>query len=176
MGQSILYRAQFGVAGELSRNAGASSVEPQAYGATAFGGYGIAVKMVSGLLVPLAASGDQIYGFLVRPFPTTGANASDPIGTQVPPAHGVGYGLMAASVLVRGYMSVFVQEGAGSVAANGAVYVRYATSGSLLIGGIGGASIGSNNVAVTSANCYGTGAFFTGPCDANGFAEIRFNI
>lgn len=174
MGQSIIYRAPFGIAGDLSRSAGNATVESQAIAsATQLGAYGIAVKMVSGLMVPLSASGDQIYGFLVRPFPTTGQNASDALGVGIPAQGSVN---PQVNILVRGYLSVFVQEGAGSVVANGAVFVRYAASGQLVIGGLGGASIGSNNVAVTSANCYGTGAFFTGACDSAGNAEIRFNI
>jgi hypothetical protein len=116
-----------------------------------------------------------VYGFLVRPYPATGNNASDPIGTAVPPAPGVG-GIQQLSVLVAGYMTVYVQEGAGSVAAGGAVYVRYAASGNLVIGGIGGAAIASNNVALTSANSRFGGAFFTGACDASGNAEIAFNL
>jgi hypothetical protein len=173
MGQSITFRAPFAIAGDLTRNAGNDRVESQALGASPLGAYGIAVKMVNGLIVPLSAAGDQIYGFLVRPFPTTGANASDPLGTGVPALAAQNAQL---SILVSGYIGVFVQEGAGSVASNSAVFARYAASGNLVIGGLGGASIASNNVAITSANSYGSGAFFTGNTDANGLAEVRFNI
>ena len=177
--QSMLYRAPFGIAGELSRNAAQSSVEPQAMGATALAAYGIAVKMVAGLIVPLAASTDIVYGFLVRPVPTTDAGASEAIGTAVPPAPGTG-GIQQLNILRRGYLSVYVAEGAGSVAAGSAVWVRYVTNGALVQGGIGGATVASNNYSIGLTNaanlCFGTGAWFTGPADANGFAEIAFNL
>jgi hypothetical protein len=106
MGNAIVYRMPFGVPGDLSRGQGASTVEGQIFGATAFTQYGIPAKISSGTVIPAVGSGDTIYGFLVRPFPVTGANASDPLGTAVPPTSGI------ANILRRGYLNVYLQLGA----------------------------------------------------------------
>lgn len=166
---AITYRMPFGVPGDLSRPSTAT-VEAQAFGATAFPAYGLPVKVVAGLAVPVAAQNDSVYGMLVRPFPITGANASDPLGTSVPPTSGV------ANILRRGYMTVKVQLGSASCALGSAVYVRYQNpSGSQIVGGIEGASTG-NTYALSSSNSFGSGAYFTGPADANGNAEIAFDL
>lgn len=166
---AIAFRMNYGVPGDLSRPS-IATVEAQALGATAFSAYGLPVKVVNGLVVPIAALNDVVYGMLVRSFPITGANASDPLGTSVPPTSGV------ANVMRRGYMTVNVQLGAGSCALGSPVYVRYQNpSGSQIVGGIEGASTG-NTYQLSSTYAFGSGAFFTGPADANGNAEIAFNL
>lgn len=163
MTNAIVYRMPFGVPGDLSRLAGQATVESQVFGVTAFTAYGVPVKISSGTVIPAVGSADAIYGFLVRPFPITGANASDPLGTAVPPTTGI------ANVLRRGYMAVYVQLGAATCAFGSAVYFRTAAaSGGQPLGGVEGATSG-NNTAIT-------GATFMGPADANGFAEIALNI
>jgi hypothetical protein len=162
MSNAYTYRMPQGIPGALTRQSQAQ-VEAGIFGATAFGLYGMPCKMVSGLIIPLAVVGDtQPFGFLVRPYPTGGPNASDPLGTAVPPTSGI------CNVMRKGYISVFVQNNASSVAAGGTVYARYLLSGSLIVGGIEATSIASNTVALT-------GCYFTGAADAAGNAEVYFD-
>jgi hypothetical protein len=165
MSNAILFRMNYGIPGELSRPSQAT-VEPQAFNSSVpFNQYGIPGKMVAGLFVPLSLVGDTApYGFLVRPYPITGLNASDPLATGVP----ICTGGFAANVMRRGYMTVFCQ--AGSPVIGGAIYVRYANpAGAAVLGGVEAALIGGTTVALT--NC----AFMSG-IDPSGNAEIQFNI
>jgi len=98
----ITYRMPFGVQGDISRPS-VATVEAQAFGATAFTQYGLPAKVSGGKVIPIAAQNDFVYGFLVRPFPITGANAGDPLGTSVPATTGI------AGILRRGYINVLVQ-------------------------------------------------------------------
>lgn len=164
MGNAFLYRMPYGIPGDVTRAAQAT-IEPKVFNsAAAFSAYGLFGKLSSGKFVPVG-SGDAasaVYGLLIRPYPTTGANASDPLGTSVPPTSGI------ANALVRGYANVKVN--AGTAAAGGAVYVRVANAAAgKPIGGIEAAADSSNTIQVS-------GAFFMGDADANGNAEIRFNI
>lgn len=164
----ITFRMPTGIPGDISRPS-VATVEAQAYGATAFASYGLPVKSSSGKVVPIAANNDFVYGFLVRPFPVTGANANDPLGTSVPPTTGL------AGVLRRGYLNVLVQLGGGSCALGSGVFVRYQSpSGSQIIGGVEGVT-SANNYQITSTVAAGQ-AYFTGPVDANGNGEVGFNI
>ena len=163
MTQSLVYRAPFGIPGNLSRGAAHAVVESQAFNPSLpFASYGIPGKLASGYLVPIAGSGDTVYGFLVKPFPTQGANASDPIGTAVPPTAG------QADCMVFGYIDVACN--AGTPAAGGAVYVRYANAaGGTPIGGVEATSVGGSNFVIP-------GAIFMGPADAAGNVGIRYNV
>jgi hypothetical protein len=166
---TITFRMPFGVPGDVSRPSQAT-IEAQAFGATAFPSYGIAAVMTSGKVVPVSSTGQTLYGVLVRPFPITGANASDPLGTSVPPTVGV------ANILKRGYFSVFVQLGYASAAAGVGVWVRYqGASGSQVLGGFEAATSG-NNYSLTPALMLGGAAYFTGPVDANQIAEMAYNL
>ena len=160
---AFLYRMGHGVAGDISRQSQAD-IEPHVLGATPFPGYGLFVKIVSGKAVPEGA-GDAAgakYGLLVRPYPTQGANASDPLATAVPPLSGM------ADVIRRGYM--LVKSNAGVPAHGGAVYIRVANPvGGKPIGGIEAVADGANTILVNNA-------IFMGAADANGIAEIAFNI
>lgn len=165
MSNAITYRMPQGIPGILTRQ-GFGMVEAQVLGATPVPAYGFPVKMSSGLILPLSLVGDTLpFGWLVRPWPTTDNSGNEALGTAVPPA-------TAGSILnimKRGYMSVFCQANAGSVAANGTVYLRYANaSGAAVVGGVEATSIGATTVALT--NCY-----WCGPADANGNAEIYFD-
>lgn len=166
---TITFRMPFGVPGDVTRPS-QSTIEAQAYGATAFAAYGLAAKVASGKAIPIAANNDTVYGFLVRPFPVTGANASDPLGTAVPPTAGV------ANLLRRGYVNVLVQLGGASCALGSNVFIRYQNpSGSQIVAGLEGAT-SANNYQLSSSNSFGTGAYFTGPVDGNNIAEVAFNI
>lgn len=161
---AFLYRMPNGVAGDLSRPSVATVETGVHDSALPFPGYGLPGKNVSGKFVPVA-SGDAatvIYGFLVRPYPTQGANASDALGTSVPPTTG------AANVLRRGYINVKVNAGTASLGS--AVYVRVAAAAAgKPIGGIEAVADSTNTVVVA-------GASFMSAADASGNAEIAFNI
>jgi hypothetical protein len=164
MATAILFVAPFGVAGDITRRDQAT-VETQVLNpALPFVGYGLFGKMVANAFVPIAAAdvAGSIYGLLVRPFPTQGANASDPIGTGVPKTSGL------ANVLRRGYASV--QNLAGTPAQGGQVYVRIDTpAGAKIVDGVEALADSTHNIAVP-------GCTFTGPADASGNCEISFNI
>lgn len=161
---AFLYRMPYGIPGDVTRQSQAT-IEPHVYNsALPFPGFGLFGKIASGKFVPIA-NGDAagtVYGLLVRPYPIQGANASDPLGTAVPPTTGI------ADVLKRGYASV--RSNAGTPALGGAVYVRVATpSGAKVIGGVEAVSDGANTILVA-------GAQFMGAADASSNAEIAFNI
>jgi len=165
----ITYRMPYGVPGDISRPSTAT-VEAQAFGATAFPAYGLPAKSSAGKVIPVSAQNDVVYGFLVRPFPITGANANDALGTAVPPTTGV------AGILRRGYINVLVQLGGASCALGSGVFIRYQSpSGSQIIGGVEGATT-ANTYQLTSTYTLGGGAYFTGPVDSAGNAEVAFNI
>ena len=167
---AFTYRMPFGIQGDISRPS-IATVEAQVFGATAFPQYGIPAVLSAGKVVPVSATGQQVYGLLARPFPITGANASDPLGTSVPPTTGL------ANLLRRGYMTVFVQLNAATAALGVGVYIRYQNPvAGQIVGGLEAATT-ANNYLLTPALTYGGGtAYFMGPADANGFAEIGFNI
>jgi len=161
---AFLYRMPSGIPGDVTRQS-LSTIETQVLNSSLpFPGFGLPGKVVSGAFVPIT-TGDvsaSVYGLLVRPFPTQGANASDPLGTSVPLTTGT------ANILRRGYINVKVNAGTASLGST--VYIRVATpSGAKVIGGIEAASDTTNTITVT-------GASFMGPADANGNAEIAFNI
>lgn len=161
---SFLKRMPYGIPGDVTRPS-QSTIEAGVLNASLpFTKYGVPGKIASGKFVPLAGgeAAAAIYGLLVRPFPITGANASDPLGTAVPPTSGV------ADVLRRGYINV--KNNAGTPALNGVVYVRIAAGTvNQPIGGIEAAADGANTIVMT-------GAIFMGAADANGNVEIAYNI
>lgn len=164
MGNAILYRMASGIPGDISRQSQATVESIALNSASPFAGYGLFGKIVSGKFVPLGAgdAATAAYGLLVRPFPTTGGAASDPLGTATPPASGIG------DVMRRGYMTV--KNNAGTPALNGQVYVRVAAAAAgKPIGGIEAAADSTNTIAIA-------GAIFTNAGDANGNVEIAYNI
>ena len=166
MSNAILYRMPFGVPGDISRAFGQATVEPQAFDSThPFAAFGMPGKLSSGLFVPLTVVGDTApYGYLVRPYPTRSANASDPLGSSVPLCTAG----RQADVLVRGYLTAFC--GAGTPAAGGTVYMRYANPATgLIVGALEATFISGTNIALT-------GVTFMGPADPQGNVEIRVNI
>lgn len=163
---SILTRMSQGNPGDLTRPTAPNTVEAQiAVVATPFTTYGAPVKFSGNNVVPIAGgeAASAIIGFLVRPFPIQGANASDPLGTSVPPKAG------PVDVLKRGYISVKCANGTPAV--NGTVYVRIANpTGPIPLGSIEATSIPSTNVAVPG------NTYFTGAQDSNGNVEVAYNI
>ncbi len=161
---AFLYRMPYGIPGDVTR-ASSATVEPQVFNSSLpFAGYGLFGKIASGKFVPVTTgdAASAVYGLLVRPFPTTGANASDPLATAVPPTSGM------ADVMRRGYANVKVN--AGTAALNGAVYIRVAAAAAgKPIGGIEAAADSTNTIQVS-------GCIFQGAADASGYAEISFNI
>jgi hypothetical protein len=103
----------------------------------------------------------SVYGFYVRPYPTSG-NATDGLGTSTPPVSGI------VSVLKRGYMTIKL-NGTTAAAKNGTVYVRTVTGTFTVVGGVEAAADSTNTFILTNA-------YFTGPGDASGNVEIAFNI
>jgi len=161
---AFLYRMGNGVPGDVTRQS-QSTIESGVFNpAAAFPAYGRFGKNVAGKFVPVGA-GDTaalVYGILVRPYPITGANASDPLDTAVPPTSGI------ADVLRRGYINV--KNNAGTPAQGGLVYIRVAAAAAgKPIGGIEAAADGANTIVAT-------GAIFMGAADANGNVEIAYNI
>ncbi|GMG90670.1 hypothetical protein Cmtc_18900 [Cupriavidus sp. TKC] len=164
MGNAILYRMASGIPGDISRQSQATVESLILDPANPFPGYGLFGKIANGKFVPIGA-GDTaaaVYAMLVRPFPTTGGAASDPLGTSTPPTKGVADGMR------RGYMTV--KNNAGTPALNGQVYVRVAAAAAgKPIGGIEAAADSTNTIAIT-------GAIFTNGGDANGNVEVAYNI
>lgn len=164
MGNAILYRMPSGIPGAVTRQ-GVATIESVIHDQNnAFSAFGLFGKLSGGKFVPLGAgdAATAIYGLLVRPYPTQGANASDPLGTAVPPTIGV------ANVLRRGYIAVKLN--AGTAALGGQVYVRIANAAAgKPINGIEAAADGTNTIAVA-------GATFMSAADASGNVEIAYNI
>ncbi|MDE1905288.1 MAG: hypothetical protein KGH75_02400 [Rhodospirillales bacterium] len=163
---AFLTRMPSGIPGDLTRQS-AATVEPQPLAsATPFATYGAFGYMTAaGAFAPIITTTTvgQVYGLLVRPFPTTGINASDPLGTSVPPTTGI------ANVLRRGYINVTLAG--GTAYAGLQVYVR-------TVVGTSGHAIGAIEAAPSdTANCLAiSNCFFTGPADASGNVEIGYNI
>jgi hypothetical protein len=157
---SILYRMPSGIPGDISRSS-ASDVESVILNASLpFSAFGLVGKKVGGKFVPFAGAETiaDVAGFLVRPYPTTGADAAG----AVPPAAGIG------NVLRRGFMTV--KSNAGTPAADGTVYVRVAAAtGGKPLGGIEAVADSTNTFILTNAK-------FKSAADANGNVEIEFNI
>ena len=161
---AFLYRMPYGIPGDVTRQS-QSTIEPHVYNSSLpFAGFGLFGKIASGKFVPITTgdAASTVYGLLLRPFPVQGANASDPLGTSVPPTTGI------ADVLKRGYANVKCNN--GTPALGGAVYVRVAApSGAKVIGGIEATADGANTILVA-------GAQFQGAADATGNCEVAFNI
>ncbi|MDR1961447.1 MAG: hypothetical protein LBQ16_04115 [Gracilibacteraceae bacterium] len=157
---AYLNRMPAGIPGEVSRPAHVT-LEAQHLGAAEIP-FGAVVKLSAGALAPIAAAdtASVIYGFLARPFPTTGIDNA--AGAGMAPAGTV------QSVMRRGYMTV-VLKGATAAAKNGAVYVRVTADGTKLVGDIEAAADAGKTVAVPACA-------FTGAADADGNVEISFNI
>lgn len=163
-GKSILFTPDFGYAGALTRP-NHSTVEPVVMDTSnPFTADGLAGKKVGGKFIPLAAGDDaaDLYGIRVRSFPFT---SDSDLARQLTGTYN-----HTGDALVRGYIAVKVN--AGTVADNGAVYVRVgAGTTAQPIGGFEAEAdaTAANTVLITNAH-------FLGTTDANGIAELAFNI
>ena len=164
---AILFSPDLGVAGSVTRR-GASHLQSYPVDSTKpLTAYGRAVKIQAsdGSVVPLE-DGDAAtatIGFLVRPWPASGAPMqNDGYGVQTPNP------VMNQDVLRRGYISV-IHKGLVQPSPRGPVYVRTsAPTATSLIGDVEAAA-GVGLELLPSA-------YFSGFADQKGNVEIEYNI
>lgn len=104
------------------------------------------------------AAGTKINGVLVRSFPMQQANLTQGLGAGVPPTTGI------IDVLVEGNIMVNV-VGAPTKRSQAFVWAA-ANSGNHVLGGFEAAATGGSTMALVNA-------YFNGPADANGVAELK---
>lgn len=111
---------------------------------------------------------DAIYGISVRPYPNTGVPSAS-LGAPEVFGGGGPFPQSAVDILRAGYITVKL-SGSAAAAKGGRVWIYTAvSSGAHVLGGFEAAS-GSNLVELDEKT------HWNGPADANGFAEIAFNI
>lgn len=158
MGNSFLYRMSSGIPGDISRKAHSTVEAHIAKGS--FGAFGIFGKLTALGFVPLEAADTDVYGLVVRSYPTQ--SALNGIGAAVPQSG------IVHDILRRGYMTVKCNAGTAKTA--GKVYVRVATGTELKpIGGIEAIADGANTIELKNA-------IFMHDADAQGNVEISYNI
>lgn len=151
MSNAFLYRMGVGYAGQATRLEMAK-IEPQILDDTDKPTvFGVPVIITSGKICKWAGSG-TIVGFLVRPYPTQ-AQVNEALDAGTPNVDQI------ADILRSGYIVVNVSS--GTAAQGGAVYVNDTT--------------GLVQADATGATAV-TGAKFMGAADADGNAEIEYNI
>lgn len=168
MPQIITTSMPMGTPGDLSRDVRECTIEPYYNSSTVpVIGFGLPVKLgaqansVTGIVAADVSA--SILGLVVREYPAYpgGAMINQAAGAGVPMAGALG-------VMKRGYMVVKCNN--GTPAKEGVVYVRIATpAGAKVVGGIEATADGANTIVLT-------GAQFMGGPDADGNAEIRYNI
>jgi len=165
------YRMGSGFQGDLARSIYSSEVEPCLINTTnppAFYGCAVVVDTATNSVRNMLA-GDTalttIYGITMRPFPTQQASSSNnwgaiALGASVaPPTVGV------LDVIREGYVMVKCNN-SGAPTKKGAVYVWVAaSSGNHVQGGFEASATGGSTIAITNA-------WWNGPADANGIAEL----
>ena len=162
----FLRRMPNGIPGATNRDS-QNTIEPIPFSRDSrFDAFGVPGKVdEEGKFVPLAA-GDEladIYGILVRPYPTNGGLQND-FGAGSPGQYP--YGGNIANVLRRGYMTVLNTTGVPAL--NKPVYVQVAN-------GTAVNPVGSFR-ADASADAVEINAIFMDAGDENGNAEIAYNI
>ncbi|MCZ3128068.1 structural cement protein Gp24 [Acinetobacter baumannii] len=158
MGNAYLYRMPSGIPGDISRKAH-STVEAHILKGN-FGAFGIFGKLTAEGIVPLEAADTDVYGLIVRSYPTQ--SALNGIGAAVPQSG------IVNDIMRRGYMTVKCNAGTAKKA--GKVYVRVATGTELKpIGGIEAVADGVNTIELKNA-------MFMHDADAQGNVEISYNI
>lgn len=162
---SLLNRMPVGIAGAISRPQDLTTEPVILNSANTFSAYGLAGKdSADGKFIPLAASdaATVITGLYVRPYPTT---STPDMVRQV----GTGKNF-TGDVMKRGYMTVNIGSTAVNLAKGAPVYVRNANpTDASPLGSILGAAITGETVVLPNAT-------FTGAGDADGNAEIAYNI
>lgn len=158
MSNAILYRMPSGIPGDVSRKSHSTIEAHLAKGN--FGAFGIFGKLTADGFGPLAAADTDVYGLIVRSYPTQ--SALNGLGAAVPQT-----GIMH-DVLRRGYMTVRCNAGTAKKA--GSVFVRVDAGTDLKpIGGIEAIADGANTIELKNA-------MFMHEADAQGNVEISYNI
>ena len=166
---AFLFRMPAGIAGMLNRTE-IATVEAQIVMTTnPPTSYGVPIAIdATALQVRPIGAGDpaaNVYGFLVRPYPTNGNQINEPIGTGTPATVGT------CNVMRRGYMAVKL-NGATNATKNQPVYVRIAGGTTAKpVGGIEAVADATPANTIALPNAY-----FMGPSDAAGNVEIAYNI
>ena len=115
---------------------------------------------------------NPLYGFLVRPYPTTSSQDGLNVSTPMTSAQGG-----EANILKRGYMTVRLY-GATAVVKGQQVNVSLTTAASDVSGGVTATT--ASATILTIPNCYFMGPAFTDPNTANvgapSIVEIAYNI
>lgn len=162
---SLLYRMPVGIAGAISRPQDLTTEPVILNSANIFSAYGLAGKdSTDGKFIPLTAddAATVITGLYVRPYPTT---STPDMVRQV----GTGKNF-TGDVLKRGYMTVNIGSTAVGLTKGAPVYVRNANpTDDSPLGAILGAAVTDETVVLPNAT-------FTGAGDADGNAEIAYNI
>ena len=159
IGKTYYKRIDTGYNGQASRvYEGFMIVESEYVASGETVGVGVPVKLVDGAISAATASGDTVYGFTLRAFPSqsiqwgpgqdTFADSQEWRGDQPAP------------VMRRGYFTAYVQAGAPKK--NGKVFFRTQALGELVVGGIetgdaatgvgakGGSNTGDATITVTA--------------------------
>lgn len=167
--QAYTFRMPAGFAGDLQRAEIATIETQQINSAAPPTSFGVAVKLVGGLVTPINSASDtsaNVYGVNLRPYPIQG-NGTDPLGTSTPPTSGI------TDILRRGYVDV-VLNGTTAAAKDGTVYVRVANvSGGKPLGGFEAAAELVGTAGTNTGN--GTiGTISAGAQMQNGSYAIKF--
>lgn len=173
---SFSYRMPAGIPGDVNRSGAAFVVEPNIIDSqnppTQYG-LPVALDPDNGIRpIGAADTAVDVYGMLVRPFPTNQQTTSsffgsNPLGTPaVPPVQGL------CDVLKTGYMTIKLY-GAAPAVPGGAVYTRIANAGAgEMVGGIEAAADGGDTIQIGAKDS----TYFRGAADANGNVEIAFKV
>lgn len=170
MAQSYLFSFNTGIPGDPQGAEWDHIIEALLASSGAPVAYGLPLKVVAGVVSGIQASGDTgpaatPFGWIVRPYPTHApGSTNDPLATSTPPTSG------KINLLVRGYISAFLQD-ASTVTLGQAVWIRTAaTSTTKLFGGVQSSTDGGACTQITN------NTYFMGPADANGNVVIAVNI
>lgn len=162
---SFQFRMGAGFPGDVNRSHPASIEAGLADGSTPPAYFGdAAVYSTTGTVRAVTVGDSSIAGITVRPFPVQAGSATNYGQT----AYGVGSPVAGTpvDVLKYGYGIVKVNSNASGIVKGSPVYVwSAASSGSHVQGQFEGTNPSGSGFQVS-------GAYFNGPADANGYAEI----
>lgn len=168
---AYLYRMPAGIAGAISRPQDLTT-EPATLDATnVFSAYGLPGKYSGDNFVPLASTdtASDIVGLLVRPWPTT--DASD-FARNVTSG-----GNQQGDILKRGYINVNVGGDATAITKNASVYFDLSTGSITATAPTTDTTTTDGTTTTATATVIQIpSAVFTGAGDADGNAEVAYNI
>jgi hypothetical protein len=179
MGAAFTFRAGAGFPGEVTRQEN-SIILPCVIDAAApplFYGCPVAVDTTTNGVRPIVSPDTvaNLYGILVRPFPTSQASTTNfgntPLGgAGVPPTSG------PCSVLISGWINVQVPAGQTLTTKNGIVYIwTAASSGVHILSGFEAVTPGGSGIQISGTGI-GLTTSYNGAQDANGVIELQFNV